>query len=559
MSVEKRRKTIGVFTPFLQGFYFGELVSQIQQYCHLKGYSFAVIKTDGFGTYSSLMHTAHLDFVITLRNAIHPDLARQLTEQGKPVVSIAYDYFPLDIPIVTSDNDLGIEQAFNYLLSKGHRRFTYIGDLSQYDLRKRYEAFCDQHEINNIPLTNDSLIAVDNTIFSGGYDGATKFHANGNEATGIICGASLTSIGFSQQIANLKDDVSNLTIVGFDAISLVPISEPNMAIVDQNLHLIAYKAINVLEAIERHEITDRKFAIEPKLITPATDFMQAEGAFLATSTELEELHNANYMKSVLSNLYEWPKSIAESNLDTLMTISPLFEKHLKKACYGRIGFSKDHSEYIKITKVLTTNTVRTLEANDNSSISRSAHYPNKSVKISPFLTSSIHIPIYHNGRLWSVLSVYGNPERDNKPSSFSALCIYLDEIVTHLQINLLRQQGASAYSEEGLTTAEENPQGIIVWNLASNETLWDDVSLSILGFESELERNIYQHMDISDRAHSEDESILRQILVKPEGSALMTEIRFKHRNKNYVSCNVSAEKFGNELIQIYLAPLASTT
>lgn len=331
MSAVQRRKTIGVFTPYLQGFYFGELASQIQQYCHLKGYTFTVIKTDSFGTYSSLMHTAHLDFVITLRNAIHPDLARQLIEHGKPVVSIAFDYFPLDIPIVTSDNELGIEQAFNYLLSKGHHKFAFIGDLSQYDLRKRYEAFCDQHEINNLPLSDNSLIAVNNTIFSGGYDAATQFHASSNEATGIICGASLTSIGFSQQIKNLKGDISDLTIVGFDAISLVPISEPNMAMVDQNLHLIAYKAINVLEAIERKDNTERKFSVEPKLITPATDFMQAESAFLATSTEIEELHNANYMKSVLSNLYEWPKSIADSNLDTLMTISPLFEKAFEKS------------------------------------------------------------------------------------------------------------------------------------------------------------------------------------------------------------------------------------
>lgn len=232
---------------------------------------------------------------------------------------------------------------------------------------------------------------------------------------------------------------------------------------------------------------------------------------------------------------------------------------MKKACYGRIGFSKDHSEYIKTTKTLTANKIRVFEADDNSSISLSAQYPNESVKISPFLTSSIHIPIFHNDRIWSVLSVYGNPDRNKKPSSFSALCVYLDEILTHIQIKLLRQQVSHTATESKFATSEETIQGLIIWNLTSNETLWDDTALSILGFDSELERNIYQHMDISDRAHNEDESLLRQLMVKPESSTLITEIRFKHRCKNYVVCNVSVEKFGNVLIQIYLTPLSSST
>lgn len=554
MSGLQTRKTVGVFTPYLQGFYFGELVSQIQQYCHLKGYRFTVIKTDSFGTYHSELHTDHIDAVIVLRNAIHTDLAAKLVEKGKPVASIAYDYFPLNIPVITSDNDLGIELAFNHLLSKGHRQFAFVGDLSQYDIRKRYEAFCDQHEINQLPLNDDSLITVKDTLFSGGYEAATRFHENNIDATGIICGASLTSIGFSKQITNLRGDISALTIVGFDAISLVPISEPNMAMVDQNLHLLAFKAINVLEAIAHGDNAERRHLVEPKLITPATDFMQAENAFLATSTEMEELHNANYMKSVISNLYEWPKSIAESNLDNLMTINPLFEKHLKKACYGRVALSKDNQEYIKTTKIFTTNSTRKIDANDKSSISLAAQYPNDSIKISPFLTSSVHIPINHNGRLWAVLSVYGSPERNKKPSSFSAFCVYLDEIVTHLQMRLLRQS-SNNLPEADATVASEKVSGLITWNLEANETHWDDNALSTLGFASELEQNIYRNMDISDRAHIDDESILRQLLVKPEGDALVTEIRFKHRNKNYITCEVYADKSSDTLVHIHLHPI----
>lgn len=553
MSVGNR-KTIGVYTPYLQGFYFGELVIQIQQYCHLKGYNFTVIKTDGFGAYTSDLHTEHLDAIIILRNAIHAELAAKLVARGKPVVSIAYDYFPLNIPVITCDNDLGVELAFNHLLSKGHRKFVFVGDLSQYDIRKRFEAFCDQHEINQLPIEDDNLITVRDTLFSGGHEAAVRFHEGHFEATGIVCGASLTSIGFSKQITNLRGDISDLSIVGFDAISLVPICEPSLAMVDQNLHLIAFKAISVLESIESGDNNDRKHLVEPKLITPATDFMQAENAFLATSTEMEELHNANYMKSIISNLYEWPKSIAESNLDSLMTISPLFENHLKKACYGRVAISKDNQEYVKTIKIFTANRTQKIDAADKKSISPAAQYPNEAVKISPFLTSSVHLPITHNGRIWSVLSAFGSLERNGKPASFSAFCVYLDDIATHLQMKMLREQGTSILEPEH-RDSQAVKHGLVTWHSDVNETHWDDAALAALGFVSELEKNIYRHMDISDRAHSDDEAVLSQLLVKPEGEALITEIRFKHRNKHYITCEVYTEKDSEGVISLYLTPL----
>ena len=153
-------KTIGVYTPYLQGFYFGELVSQLQQYSFLKGYNFTVIKTGSFGSFKSTVHSAHIDYAVILRNAVHNDLAQHLLNEGKSVVSIAYDYFPLAIPMVTSDNELGTELAFNHLIQKGHRELAFVGDLSQYDIRKRYEAFCDQCEINQFELNDKNKNSI---------------------------------------------------------------------------------------------------------------------------------------------------------------------------------------------------------------------------------------------------------------------------------------------------------------------------------------------------------------------------------------------------------------
>lgn len=280
------RKTVGVYTPFLQGFYFGELISQLQQYCFIKGYDFTVIKTDSLGAFSSSLHSDHIDFVIILRNAIHNDLAKSLLEKGKRIISIAYDYFPLSIPMIRSDNELGIELAFNHLLKNGHRNIAFVGDLSQYDIRKRYEAFCDQHEINNIELKDNNIFVVQDTLFSGGYQAAQQFIGRNCTATGIICGASLTSIGFAQQMNNLSNNNKTHEIIGFDAISLIPVTQPGLAMVDQNLHLIAYKALTTLEAMEQGE--DFEQGTLDEIAADKTLKLKIKKQFLVTLKALED-------------------------------------------------------------------------------------------------------------------------------------------------------------------------------------------------------------------------------------------------------------------------------
>ena len=558
-----KRKTIGVYTPYLQGFYFGELVSQLQQYCFLKGYGFTVIKTDGFGTFSSKMHSDHFDSVVILRNAIHSKLAQYLLDQGKSVVSVAYDYFPLAIPMVSSDNDLGTELAFNYLIQKGHRDIAFVGDLSQYDIRKRYEAYCDQCEINGFEVKDSNVFVVEDTLFSGGYRAASHYLESACTAKGIICGASLTSIGFSQQLERLSGKRSELTIVGFDAISLVPITDPLMAMIDQNLHLMAYKILNILEAFFSNEdALERHHFIEPKLVTPQSDFMQAEDAFLATSTELSELHNANYMKSVLSNLEEWPKTIVENNLNSLMMLAPLFERYMQQACYGRTAVSKHGEEYVKVVKVFTQSEVTHIAKNDIKTLSEAAAYPTLDDSFfEQDIDTSVHLPIFQDDRLWSVISVYGASQKTNSPNSFSAFSAYLDNIANHLKLKIqtsLLPSLCEKVAEGDLNATVVS--GTITWAGQRNEAQWDNDALIAIGLTSPLEQSIYRHMDLTDRIHPKDEDSLRACLVNANEEAFSVNVRLKHKNKRYLPFQIDrGEVRDNGELTLQLTPVNSVS
>lgn len=126
MPKEDQIPHVGVYTPNLQGFYFSELVSQLCQLSHLKDYRISIIRTGKAGVYASKLHIDKLDYIVILRNAIHPELAEHLISLGKPVVSIGYDYFPLRIPFIGVDNHQGTELAFDYLLDKGVRNIALL-------------------------------------------------------------------------------------------------------------------------------------------------------------------------------------------------------------------------------------------------------------------------------------------------------------------------------------------------------------------------------------------------------------------------------------------------
>lgn len=80
---------IAVFSPYLQGFYLGEIVDQIRQLCSINHYKFTAIRTDSLATFDIPLGVSHFTGVIILKNAISPALADRILTMGIPVVSIA--------------------------------------------------------------------------------------------------------------------------------------------------------------------------------------------------------------------------------------------------------------------------------------------------------------------------------------------------------------------------------------------------------------------------------------------------------------------------------------
>lgn len=540
---------VAVYSPLLGGFYFGELIGQIRTACLIKGYKLTVIETKGYSKYNSMLATGRVDIVILLRNAVDVKFVRALQAAGKVVISVACDYFPLDVPVVGCDNESGASQAFDYLYKKGHKKITFIGELGQFDVRKRYEAFCESNESAGFEISEQQIISVEDSLTSGGIRAGEQFLSEGNDSSGIIFGACLTAIGFINKLEKLNPErLSTLEMVSFDAFSVLPFSTSDIAIVDQNLHIIAHTAVSLAEQVLAGESVPHLSYVQPKLIRADSDLLKSEQGFMATSMELDEFYDANYMKSVVANMHEWPQTIARSKLDDLMMMEPLFSSYLQIALFSRVVSNDAGETSLKILKVVVADHYsHAKEAIAHTTINIQGVHEAVEQYVGEAFDRMLHIPMIRQERMVAVLSVFGKSQASGKRASFLAMCGYLNIVADSLLNDIRSTDKPDINQREEIAAESSDKKAFIRWDKNELTTRWDDAALSMLGFETELERSIYRHMDITDRVNEKDENAVRALLQDPghAGGRVYVRLRLKDKSDATFELRHHAQTDGN--------------
>lgn len=542
---EQRPPVIALYTPFLQGFYIGELVNQIRQLSFIKGYKLIVIRTGSYGRFNEQIHIEGIDAAIIIRNAVANDLAEQIVANNIACVSIAYDYFPLKMPIVASDNAHGISLAFEHLKKSNHTKIAFVGDLSHYDIRKRYEYYCDLHERDGLPLREEYLINVEDTLFSGGIAAAKAFLHNQCDATAIVFGVGLTGVGFIQHMRSANSEMAkSLEYVCFDALSMIPVFTPEMTSVDQNLNLIVYRAFNAIENQLNNTDFDLHVKVPPKLTRVGENPTESYDAFIATCIDLPELHNPNYMKSLISNIHEWPREIIGSQLDQLMSIAPLFGTLMGRAALSRYFIDNKGTAWIKTVKTFSPGEVTASGMNDSNSLCKASSFPPAFLdQVYSKFDNCIHIPISVEGKIWGLLSFFGDPGCKTPASSYYGFSGYIESIVKmyeqDLELKTLRKRVHSFTENSAIAEEIENDEdAVIEWSIDGNHTSWSESALAKLGYISPIEANIFRNMEITDRIHPDDIEKARAAVAECKESLAPFQFPARYRAKSRLYVDV---------------------
>lgn len=537
-----RDPVIALYTPFLQGLYIGELVNQFRQLSAIKGYKLVIIRTGSFGQFNEPFMCDGIDGAIILRNAISPALAETFLKRQIACVSIAYDYFPLKLPLIISDHAQGMALAFEHLLSRKTDRIVFVGDMSHYDVRKRYESYCELHDRHNLPIQEENLINVSDALLSGGKSAAKTYIERRLQPSAVIFGSGLTGIGFIQDLKTLIDTPRvSPEFVCFDALPLIPVFTPEMASIDQNLHLIAYRAFTVLDDQLKGEVPALVTSVPPKLIRVSDNPADCYDAFMATCVDLPEFHNPYYMKSLVGSLYEWPGQALGSQLNQLMSIAPLFKKFMGIASLSRCYADSASQSWIKLTNVFSVHDIVKYDLADRAGLCLASKFPPSQLQdIFEAHDTSVHLPVRVLDKFWGVLSFFGTSSSHTPASSYFGFAGYVENLVgmyeKELEIKALKKRLADPVSPvAGHVPFEPDPEATVEWNIESNLTTWNANALAKLGYTSNVENEIFRNMEITDRIHHDDYETVRAAISDciSTRSVVQFHARFRGKRNQY--------------------------
>jgi DNA-binding LacI/PurR family transcriptional regulator len=222
--VTGRSRNVGVVIPYINRWYFGEVLEGIEAALIGAGYDLTLYRLSSDidlrrRVFDYFLVRKRVDAVISVAIALSPAETRMLLGLGKPLVGIGGE-IP-GIPSLSIDDVEAARLATAHLISLGHRRIMHIGgdQLQQMDFRvhsQRYVGF--QRALRDADITVDDDFRDAEFSIQGGYTaGLAVLGDPRTRPTAIFAGCDETAIGIIIAARQLGISVPHeLSVIGID-------------------------------------------------------------------------------------------------------------------------------------------------------------------------------------------------------------------------------------------------------------------------------------------------------------------------------------------------------
>jgi len=186
--------------------------------------------------------------VILVFSSLPAEIKQQLQARSIPFVVIdpAGDPEP-DVPSVGSANWAGGLAATRHLIELGHRRIAIItGPLDMLCSNARLDGFRTAMTMADLPV-DPSMITCGDFHVSGGYENALRLLYQEDRPTAIFASSDIQALGVFEAARVMGLRVPHdLSVVGYDDLSIARWSSPALTTVHQPLRQMAESATQIL-------------------------------------------------------------------------------------------------------------------------------------------------------------------------------------------------------------------------------------------------------------------------------------------------------------------------
>lgn len=242
----RRPTTIGIISPDLGSIYFGSLFSGMYTVAHPRGVRLLAIQGTPDEVAAKRLAWEQVDGWLI---AVNTTGTQQLEQSQKPIVTLGGREADQLYTAVVSDNYGGMRAAVQHLIEHGHQQIAFIGNLTQYDMQVRYDAYRATLSDHGIVPDPDLFFATANYHEISGRDAAQRLLHAGRPCTAVIVDNDDNAIGVLQGLqaagCRVPEDVA---VVSFDDVDAAQFAMPPLTTVRQRPNALGAKAAEILLA-----------------------------------------------------------------------------------------------------------------------------------------------------------------------------------------------------------------------------------------------------------------------------------------------------------------------
>ena len=216
--------------------YFSGIASGIQDVLDEEGYDLTVINRSSAGAMDGFVDYCryrNYDGVIVLGGGRADPAVRELTTSGIPLVTLDYEYD--GHPAVLSDNQQGMRDLLEYVVSRGHRRIAFIHGEDTAVTRTRISTLRTFLSEKQIAFPDAWLVGSRYLSIEETGRRALELMAGAERPSCIFCPDDYAAIGAIGALAGsglrVPEDVS---IVGYDGLDLAELMRPKLTTMAQD-------------------------------------------------------------------------------------------------------------------------------------------------------------------------------------------------------------------------------------------------------------------------------------------------------------------------------------
>ncbi len=151
----------------------------------------------------------------------------------------------LDADTVLTDNEAGVRRGVRHLISHGHRRIGYLGDLQTIaTAAMRYQGYLAELAANGLEV-DEKIVQLDRRGIENAEAATIAMMSSRRPPTALFTGQNLLTIGAFRGLRKLELQ-NRVALVGFDDILLADLLQPGITVIAQDPAAIGRAAAEVL-------------------------------------------------------------------------------------------------------------------------------------------------------------------------------------------------------------------------------------------------------------------------------------------------------------------------